>query len=57
MKPKKQRLDSRQMVLDFIGVYAEEHNRPPTVREIQKHCGFKSPGPFLISSSGWKRRN
>jgi len=43
MKPKKQRLDSRQMVLDFIGVYAEEHNRPPTVREIQKHCGFKSP--------------
>lgn len=35
--------DSRQMVLDFIEAYAEEHMRPPTVREIQEHCGFKSP--------------
>ncbi len=31
------------MVLDFIGSYSEEHQRPPTVREIQEHCGFKSP--------------
>jgi repressor LexA len=43
MKRKTTRPDSRQMVLDFIEVYSEEHNRPPTVREIQTHCGFKSP--------------
>ncbi|MEM1059398.1 MAG: transcriptional repressor LexA [Verrucomicrobiota bacterium] len=35
--------DSRQLVLNFIGSYTEENNRPPTVREIQQHCGFKSP--------------
>ncbi len=35
--------DSRQMVLDFIEAYADENHRPPTVREIQEHCGFKSP--------------
>lgn len=31
------------MVLEFIGSYSEEYQRPPTVREIQEHCGFKSP--------------
>lgn len=35
--------DSRQMVLDFIESYSDENMRPPTVREIQDHCGFKSP--------------
>lgn len=35
--------DSRQMVLQFLEEYAEANHRPPTVREIQHHCGFKSP--------------
>lgn len=43
MKTDRRPGDSRQMVLDFIEAYADEHLRPPTVREIQEHCGFKSP--------------
>ena len=35
--------DSQQMVLDFIESYSEENQRPPTIREIQSHCGFASP--------------
>jgi repressor LexA len=35
--------NSRQMVLSFIESYQDEHQRPPTIREIQDHCGFKSP--------------
>lgn len=35
--------NSRQMVLSFIEQYQDEHQRPPTIREIQDHCGFKSP--------------
>jgi len=35
--------NSRQMVLSFIENYQEQHQRPPTIREIQDHCGFKSP--------------
>lgn len=35
--------DSQQMVLEFIEDYSEQNQRPPTVREIQGHCGFKSP--------------
>jgi repressor LexA len=31
------------MVLSFIEQYQEENQRPPTIREIQDHCGFKSP--------------
>jgi repressor LexA len=31
------------MVLDFIEQYQDENQRPPTIREIQEHCGFKSP--------------
>ncbi len=31
------------MVLSFIEQYQGEHQRPPTIREIQDHCGFKSP--------------
>jgi repressor LexA len=31
------------MVLAFIDHYQDEHERPPTIREIQDHCGFKSP--------------
>ena len=31
------------MVLDFIEQYQDENQRPPTIREIQDHCGFKSP--------------
>jgi len=34
---------SQQKVLAFIEEYSEEHHRPPTIREIQKHCGFASP--------------
>ncbi|MDE1171298.1 MAG: transcriptional repressor LexA [Verrucomicrobium sp.] len=34
---------SQQMVLDFIENYSERHARPPTIREIQTHCGFASP--------------
>jgi repressor LexA len=35
--------NSRQMVLSFIEEYQSENHRPPTIREIQEHCGFKSP--------------
>jgi len=35
--------NSQQMVLDFIEQYQDENQRPPTIREIQDHCGFKSP--------------
>jgi len=35
--------NSQQMVLDFIDHYQGENQRPPTIREIQDHCGFKSP--------------
>jgi repressor LexA len=35
--------NSQQMVLDFIETYQGENQRPPTIREIQDHCGFKSP--------------
>ena len=31
------------MVLSFIEQYQDQHQRPPTIREIQDHCGFKSP--------------
>ncbi len=31
------------MVLSFIEQYQGEYERPPTIREIQDHCGFKSP--------------
>jgi len=31
------------MVLAFIEQYQGENQRPPTIREIQDHCGFKSP--------------
>ncbi len=35
--------DRQQMILEFIEWYQGENQRPPTVREIQKHCEFKSP--------------
>ncbi|MCE0497462.1 MAG: transcriptional repressor LexA [Methylacidiphilales bacterium] len=35
--------NSQQMVLAFIEHYQGENQRPPTIREIQDHCGFKSP--------------
>jgi repressor LexA len=31
------------MILEFIENYQGENLRPPTVREIQAHCKFKSP--------------
>lgn len=31
------------MVLSFIEQYQTQNQRPPTIREIQEHCGFKSP--------------
>src|SRR3984885_6137648 len=35
--------NSQQMVLSFVEQYQSENQRPPTIREIQDHCGFKSP--------------
>ena len=35
--------NSQQLVLSFIEHYQDENQRPPTIREIQDHCGFKSP--------------
>src|SRR6202044_391687 len=35
--------NSQQMVISFIEQYQGENQRPPTIREIQDHCGFKSP--------------
>lgn len=35
--------NSQQLVLSFIEQYQDENQRPPTIREIQDHCGFKSP--------------
>lgn len=33
---------SRTRVLQFIESYVQRHHRPPTVREIQHACGFRS---------------
>jgi len=35
--------NSQQLVLAFIEQYQSDNERPPTIREIQDHCGFKSP--------------
>lgn len=35
--------NSQQLVLAFIEQYQGDNQRPPTIREIQDHCGFKSP--------------
>jgi len=35
--------NSQQLVLAFVEQYQNENQRPPTIREIQDHCGFKSP--------------
>src|ERR1700744_397978 len=35
--------NSQQLVLSFVEQYQNENQRPPTIREIQDHCGFKSP--------------
>ena len=35
--------ESRQKVLRYLEQYQDENNRPPTVREIQEYCGFRSP--------------
>lgn len=35
--------NSQEVVLQYIEQYQGEHQRPPTIREIQKHCEFKSP--------------
>ncbi|MGD9896676.1 MAG: transcriptional repressor LexA [Candidatus Methylacidiphilaceae bacterium] len=34
---------SRTRILRFIETYLQRHRRPPTVREIQHGCGFRSP--------------
>ncbi|WP_018291001.1 transcriptional repressor LexA [Verrucomicrobium sp. 3C] len=34
---------SRTRILQFIHSYLQRHHRPPTVREIQHGCGFRSP--------------
>lgn len=36
-------IQRQQMILEFIEWYQGENQRPPTVREIQSHCQFKSP--------------
>lgn len=41
MKAKKE--NAEQLILGFIESYQGEHKRPPTVREIQKEMGYKSP--------------
>lgn len=40
---KSARRDNQQLILEFIEYYQGENQRPPTVREIQEHCQFKSP--------------
>jgi repressor LexA len=40
---KKGKPDRQQMILEFIEYYQGENQRPPTVREIQEYCKFKSP--------------
>ena len=34
---------TRTRILRFIESYLQQHRRPPTVREIQHGCGFRSP--------------
>ena len=36
-------MDSGERILKFLRNYTEKHRRPPTVREIQRAVGFKSP--------------
>lgn len=35
--------DPQQLILNFIESYQANHQRPPTVREIQDKMGYKSP--------------
>ena len=36
-------MESGEKILKFLRSYTEKHRRPPTVREIQRAVGFKSP--------------
>ena len=36
-------MNSGERILKFLRSYTEKHRRPPTVREIQRAVGFKSP--------------
>ena len=36
-------MESGERILKFLRSYTEKHRRPPTVREIQRAVGFKSP--------------
>ncbi|NBS54607.1 hypothetical protein EBT23_03440, partial [bacterium] len=36
-------MESAERILKFLRSYTEKHRRPPTVREIQRAVGFKSP--------------
>ena len=36
-------MESGEKILRFLRTYTDKHRRPPTVREIQRAVGFKSP--------------
>ena len=36
-------MSSADRILKFLRSYTDRHGRPPTVREIQRAVGFKSP--------------
>ena len=33
----------RQRILEYLRAYRAQHSYPPSVREIQSHCGLSSP--------------
>ncbi|HSI82250.1 MAG: LexA family protein [Candidatus Methylacidiphilales bacterium] len=43
MPKRRSQVDQAENILTFIETYHQENLRPPTIREIQRHCGFKSP--------------
>src|SRR5262245_444501 len=36
--------NAQEKILRFIREYLEDHQTPPTLREIQDHCGFSAIG-------------
>ncbi|NLT24693.1 MAG: hypothetical protein GXX82_16745, partial [Syntrophorhabdus sp.] len=35
--------DTRENILDFIRAFRRENGYSPSVREVARHCGIKSP--------------
>jgi repressor LexA len=43
MQRRRSRTNPQQMVLAFVNETVRDTGAPPTIREVMKHCGYKSP--------------